>query len=415
MSISLFRIESVNAKKERILGDVLLTRPLAFSVLTALFVFLAVLLLAFVVWGDYTRKSRVSGYLIPDKGLIKLYSPQTGLITKTFVSEGMEVNQGDTLFIISMERSSSNTLDARAAVMEKIQARSNSLSKALDQQSTIDQLTLTTLNNQRDGILTELELLESEIATQKRRVSNAERLLQRFEQLKQKRYTNELEVERNEEELLDRQLTLQALQRQYSNLQRQVDELDLKLTSEALRADNERAAIERNITLLAQQLQEYELQREVVVHAPTSGVVTAILSQPGQTASPDRPLLSILPEGTQLEAQLLVPSRSIGFIETQQSVSLRYHAFPFQRFGIYEGKVIAIAKTMLLPGEANLPIALDEPVYQVTVQLDSQTVTAYGRFMDLQPGMLLEADIKLDTRPLYQWILDPLYSISGKV
>ena len=213
MSISLFRIEAVNAKKERILGDVLLTRPLAFSVLTALFVFLAVLLLAFVVWGDYTRKSRVSGYLIPDKGLIKLYSPQTGLITKTFVSEGMEVNQGDTLFIISMERSSSNTLDARAAVMEKIQARSNSLSKALDQQSTIDQLTLTTLNNQRDGILTELELLESEIATQKRRVSNAERLLQRFEQLKQKRYTNELEVERNEEELLDRQLTLQALQR----------------------------------------------------------------------------------------------------------------------------------------------------------------------------------------------------------
>ena len=70
---------------------------------------------------------------------------------------------------------------------------------------------------------------------------------------------------------------------------------------------------------------------------------------------------------------------------------------------------------MLLPGEANLPIALDEPVYRVTVQLDSQTVTAYGRFMDLQPGMLLEADIKLDTRPLYQWILDPLYSISGKV
>jgi len=32
----------------------------------------------------------------------------------------------------------------------------------------------------------------------------------------------------------------------------------------------------------------------------------------------------------------------------------------------------------------------------------------------LQAGMQLEADVELETRRLYEWVLDPLYTLTGK-
>jgi membrane fusion protein len=53
-------------------------------------------------------------------------------------------------------------------------------------------------------------------------------------------------------------------------------------------------------------------------------------------------------------------------------------------------------------------------VYRVTVRLDSQHVTAYGKPVALQPGMQLEADLLVERRRLIDWVLDPLYSFTGK-
>ncbi|MEI0692988.1 HlyD family secretion protein, partial [Pseudomonas aeruginosa] len=44
-----------------------------------------------------------------------------------------------------------------------------------------------------------------------------------------------------------------------------------------------------------------------------------------------------------------------------------------------------------------------------------QAVTAYGQPRPLQSGMLLNADILQDTRRLYEWVLEPLYSLTGKL
>ena len=58
--------------------------------------------------------------------------------------------------------------------------------------------------------------------------------------------------------------------------------------------------------------------------------------------------------------------------------------------------------------------ASSEPVYRITVELARQTVTAYGEALPLQAGMTLEADIALERRRLYEWVLDPLYTVTGR-
>jgi len=58
--------------------------------------------------------------------------------------------------------------------------------------------------------------------------------------------------------------------------------------------------------------------------------------------------------------------------------------------------------------------AAAEPVYRITVRPARQSVTAYGDEVPLHPGMQLDADIALEKRRLYEWLLDPLYTITGK-
>ena len=56
-----------------------------------------------------------------------------------------------------------------------------------------------------------------------------------------------------------------------------------------------------------------------------------------------------------------------------------------------------------------------EPLYLISVALESQSITAYGVDQPLQAGMLLEADVLQERRRLYEWVLEPLLSITGKL
>ncbi len=120
-----------------------------------------------------------------------------------------------------------------------------------------------------------------------------------------------------------------------------------------------------------------------------------------------------------MEVQLLADSRAIGFIKEGAPVLLRYTAFPYQKFGQYSGSVTNVSRVTLRQGEANADamaaqIKQSQAQYRITVQPDSSNVIAYGKPEQLRAGMSVEAHLLLDTRPLYQWILEPLYSLRGR-
>ena len=49
------------------------------------------------------------------------------------------------------------------------------------------------------------------------------------------------------------------------------------------------------------------------------------------------------------------------------------------------------------------------------MQLDTQSVLAYGKQEPLRPGLAMEADILGDTRKLYEWLFEPVYALKGKL
>ncbi|MBK8322512.1 MAG: HlyD family efflux transporter periplasmic adaptor subunit [Betaproteobacteria bacterium] len=176
------------------------------------------------------------------------------------------------------------------------------------------------------------------------------------------------------------------------------------------------AVIDGQVAALEQARLERSVQSDSRVEAPASGFVAAVLVEPGQPVASGTPLLTVLPEGSPLEAHLHAPSRAIGFVRAGQEVRLRYPAFPFQKFGSHRGRVVSVSRSAHAPGDLGFapPDGSREPLYRIKVSLDSQDVIAYGRPEPLQAGMQVEADVLLDRRTLIEWLFDPLVSLAGR-
>uniref|UniRef100_UPI00260BD22E HlyD family efflux transporter periplasmic adaptor subunit n=1 Tax=uncultured Microbulbifer sp. TaxID=348147 RepID=UPI00260BD22E len=167
---------------------------------------------------------------------------------------------------------------------------------------------------------------------------------------------------------------------------------------------------------LAQQIAQLHGQQAYIVKASRAGVVSNLQAAEGQQAQADIPVLSLVPENHVLTAQLLVPVRSAGFLSAGQPLKIRYDAFPYQKFGLYPGAVLEVSDTVLLPDELlRVPVTVREPVFRVTAKLAQPTVNAYGRHFSLKPGMTLSADVQLAERSLLQWLLEPIYSLRGRL
>jgi len=152
------------------------------------------------------------------------------------------------------------------------------------------------------------------------------------------------------------------------------------------------------------------------VTAPAAGTVAALLVEPGQAVGGGASLLTLLPDGSPLEAHLYAPSRAVGFIRAGQEVRLRFPAFPYQKFGSHRARVLSVSRSALVPAESGFvpPDGAREPLYRVKVALERQTVSAYGRDEPLQAGMLVDADVLLDRRRLIEWVFEPLLSLAGR-
>src|SRR5688500_14159407 len=105
MPRQLFRQEAIDAQREKFLGEATIARPVPFWVFTLLAAGTALLIIAVAVWGQYTRRERVEGYLALDTGAARVMTPDAGRVTDLLVREGDEVKAGDPLAKVSFDRS----------------------------------------------------------------------------------------------------------------------------------------------------------------------------------------------------------------------------------------------------------------------------------------------------------------------
>ena len=417
---SLFRPEALETQRRDWLGSIQLIRPVSLAVLTTFVAVAATSLAAYLVLGEYTRKARVSGVLMPDQGVIRLIAPQAAVVLESHATEGRAVSRGDVLYVLGVGQATLRG-DTQAVVQASLAARERSLQGSARQRSSLEQAQIQAIDRQLDDMRRELASIAVEADLQRQRLGLAQQAQARFESLRNENFVSSAQVQTKAEDVLGLKAVLQGLERQRSTHLREVAGLEAQRREVPLRSQAQRGEIDRDLALLSQQSAENEARQRIVVRAPQDGVVTSVLAVAGQTVTPNIALASLLPAGAKLQAHLFAPSSAVGFVRPDQKVQLRYQAFPYQKFGHQSGAVIQVSRAPLQATElAGLPLQAGignsaEPLYRITVQLDQQSVAAYGQAQSLSPGMQLEADVLLDRRRLIEWLFEPVLGIAGRV
>jgi membrane fusion protein len=416
---SLFRPEVLDSRQREWLGSVQLARPVSLAVLTVFVLVVAVAVASFLTLGQYTRKARVAGYLVPDRGVIRLAAPQSATVLESHAREGASVHQGDVLFVLAVGQASTRG-DTQEAVQSTLAVRESSLRGEARRQTELQEARLAAIDRQIESLQREIVSMGSETAIQTERLQLAEKGLARVESLQSQNFVSWAQVQSKTEEVLGVKAQLQALERQRAARLRDLATLQAQRREVPLQTQAAQGEIDRDLAALAQQSAENAARQRIVVRAPQDGVVTGVVAETGQGVAATAPLASLVPADTRLLAQLYAPSSAVGFVRPDQPVLLRYQAFPYQKFGHQAGHVVQVSRSPLPAAElAALPYMKgspgSEPLYRITVALDRQSVEAYGQAQPLAPGMQLEADVLLDRRRLIEWIFEPVLGIAGRV
>jgi len=388
--------------------------------MTAGAVAVAGVIVAFAIWGSYTRHATLAGQLLPDRGLIKVYAQQVGTIVEKRVEEGALVAQDDVLFAISSERFSSARGATERSIGQQLDLQETSVHEQIAQTEQLATTERESLESTIKALGIEESKLQSMIESQRERVALAADATSRYTKIAEKGFIPEDNVIGQRGNELDQRTRLQGLERDLATVHRQLTDYRNQTLSLPLKYENQIAEFNRTLASIRNEQTQNEARRLVLVRAPQSGVVTAVVGDVGQVVDGSRPLLSIVPEGSSLEAHFFAPSRAIGFIEVGAPVLVRYEAYPYQRFGHHPGTVKEISRTAVSAGEllgyvSSRTDQPTEPMYRVKVVLADQSIAAYGKKQPLQPGMIVQADVLQDKRRLYEWVLEPLYTLSGRL
>ena len=415
MSQDLFRKEVLLARRASWLGSVSLVQPLRLWVLTACSTAIAVAVILFLAFGTYARRSRVTGQLVPVQGMATVLAPATGVVTRILAPEGERVEAGQTIVVVTMPRATVAGGNTLAALETSLERRAEGLLAARAAQQHVLDAQTAGLSGQLAAARQELTQIAQETATRQEQVRLANETLQRLQQLRGDNYVSELQYNQQESAALDQIGAMQTLQRQATSTRRLIAQLEQAMHELPGQRQASEAGFERDVAMVEQEQVETLARGELAITAPVGGIVATQLFKPGQAVQAGLPVMSVLPGDGALEAELLVPSRAIGFIEPGDSVLLRYQAYPYQKFGHHRGQVARISRSTVTAANPNGRDTGGEPFYRVNVALDRQVITAYGKPEQLKPGMLLDADVLGEHRTLVEWVLEPIYSIQGSV
>jgi membrane fusion protein len=393
---------------------VVLATPLSIKTLGLFLAAVVFAAVAFLFSASYARKATITGLIVPDQGMIRATNSAAGSLQTIMVKEGDVVKGGDRLAVVSLavETAAGNVGDViqRGLTSEATAARAKAESALARLAVELEQS-----KNRLSKSEAEQEQIRTQISLQQSRVKLAEDDLARGMQIAERGFMARKDVDARRSSVLLSQQELATHRRLLSTNEREIADIKARLASIPLEIAAARAEAEGAAAALQSRTAESEARRLQFITAPVGGRVAALPVATGQTIAAGATIAVIVPEDGRLEAELLAPSKAIGFVRTGQEVQISLQAFPYQRFGMVQGKIRMVSTTVIAPSEVVIQgLNIQEPTFRIRVALSREAMTAYGESYPLQPGMLVSADIVFDRRSLVEWLFDPIYAVAGR-
>ncbi len=409
---SLFRSEAIDHQRQRLYGRIVVVQPLKLKLLVSALASMGAAAFLFAALGTYSRTEKVQGFIAPRGGMLQVYATRGGTISAVLVREGDHVEKDAPVAQLSLETSTTHGSSNQRVRVEAEAKRD----RVRDQMAAAEKLL--------DGELVRLQAraigVDAEIHSISARLEAAHNLLSlqnddaaRYAELAERGVGSRIELSRRQQLVLTQRGNVHELRRQYDA--RKVDRGEIALQIDALPVQRKEklARLLGDLSDTETRLAELESAEGYVLLTPVAGTIAALQVSVGTSINSTTPAIALVPDGSGVEAQLLVPSRSAGLLKAGQEVRVRVDAYPFQRFGVVDGRIDRISTSTFAPGELLAPIKYQEPMFRAVVTLSTNNIRAYGEDRPISPGMTLNADVIIERVSFLDRILDPLRAASG--
>ena len=245
-------------------------------------------------------------------------------------------------------------------------------------------------------------------------------MAERYATLQSEGYVSELFALERQRDRIEKEQDLAAQVHTVESLRANLAQAEHRLAQvtstyrQQLHAERAQAAGQRARTVeeLAKQLHR---AAAVELRAPQAGVVKDLATHTvGTVVSPGTVLLTIVPVGEDLQADVLVRHVDAGFVHRGQKAKIKLASYPFQKYGLVEGTVVRVSADAT-ENQTPRRDATDEDAmstspggYRARIELAAQSIAFDGHALPLTSGMQAVAEIRLGDRTLLEYLLAPV-------
>ena len=411
--------------------------PLAGWVLRLLVVML-VCLLAWAALGRLDIVAVADGKLVPSSYLKIVQPPEQGIVSEILVKEGEKVAAGQVLIRMDAVLAGADAKavrfdhDNKRLALRRIDAQ---LSGKLFQREKADPPALAlqveaqhaaNVRAYENALGQEQSLLEKarhDLAAAHATKAKLEQVLphyieqeKAFEKLTQDGFAGRIMYTDKRRERIEKEQDLRTQEFIIGSNRALIAQSEKKLAQ--ISADyrrqlqTERVEAASQLEKLTQELAKISHRNELLeLRAPQAGIVKDLATHTaGTVAAPGTILMTIVPEGDRLVAEVWVSNQDVGFVRAGQPARLKLAAFQFQKYGMVDGTVAHVNVDATEAPSPNLrqDIGRERPMgplaFRALIELKEQHLLSYS----LQPGMQVAGEIHLGTRTVLEYLLSPV-------
>ena len=389
-----------------------------------------------ILWASIGKTDTVvqaSGKLVSEEQNIMMKPREITVIKKVHVEEGDIVKANQILISFDPEnyRSEKERLESEISTLHaqfgRLFAEFNQKAY-VPQKETRDTLWQLAIHKQRMAYYTErinffkqeLARINASIRTRTQSLKNSEGRLKEFRPL-EKMYMDLGDVVATKRERIEISIKRMELEATTDELRNTLDELEhQKQSSIASRKafeeewrnsiSTEMIKIRRELIANTKQLEKTaNMAQYIYLRSPCDAMVHEIAAvSPGSGVREAEPLVTLVPLNGKIELEAEISPQDIGKVAVGDSVRIKLNAYPFQKYGTLEGKVLHLSEnTFFRQQGAPVPPNGTATYYKARISVEGKLRNVDEKYR-LIPGMEVQAEIKVGKRRIIEYILYPL-------
>ncbi|ROS05078.1 hemolysin D [Sinobacterium caligoides] len=248
---------------------------------------------------------------------------------------------------------------------------------------------------------------EAEIDKLQRILPIVEKRASSMKGLHEKQYASEeeylqLEQQRIQmsQDLVSQRYQLKQLEAERQQVGHQLSTLTAQAAAQELLKITE---LQQQLASLNEQLSKaVDLDAKQKLYAPVSGEVKElVVNTVGGVVTEAQVLMIIVPSDQQLEVEVMLENKDIGFVHEGMAAEIKIHTFPFTKYGLIDGEVKNVSDDATIDEQRGL-------LYGMHLLMDKNTIRVDGKDVELIPGMAVTAEVKIGQRRIIEFFLAPL-------